>query len=202
MEQSSDCSNRSDAVLVPIEDSEVNQVKPIHSHLKGPQDGVNRPNLGTRVVHSGSIYFQCLNDQPVGLDIRYSRSVVSEEQPYGPRRNIKAISEWKSLDLGWYADKPQEIGTIVLINQEGRFSQTIPTEQEKYEASLKVLELGVRISLLAATDLNHIPIARINPSSDGYTLHSWLIDPVDPSQLRIRCSNHKEVLYTLIIYPK
>lgn len=165
---------------------------------KGMQ--VTRPNLGARLVRTGGIYFAALNEEGTNLELQFSRPVLSEEQPFGPRKHIIATEEWQPLNLAWFAEHPQQIGTIVITNEEGQFKQTIPTEEERAEAAAKVIEIGTG-RRNPYNELNYQSFAEVRPSGDTYSLQSFSIDPVDATQLGIRCRKG-QAKYSLTIFPK
>ena len=112
------------------------------------------------------------------FDSSFKRSVNNDEQVYGPR-TIEVSEQWQQLDLGWfteevhgYSNLKSPIGVIILANEEGKFTQRMPTEEMKREAQAKVIEISFN-SL--SPDL-HIPATE-----------SARISPLDPCNVKVRC---------------
>lgn len=75
---------------------------------------------------------------PFVSDSRFSRELGSFEQVY-ERKHLQAIEEWKRLDLGWI----KSCGMLILQNEEGRFLQRNPSEEEQVRFRSKVLEVCI-----------------------------------------------------------
>lgn len=139
-----------------------------------------------RLVSVSTVYHQLLPGQPTGQQRQWSRPLASDQQPYGPR-TLTVGEEWMPLDCGWVTD----VGYVVIQNEEGKFTQTIPTEEEREAAAGKVLE--VAFPGWNANDPIH---------------HRWLVPPGETfsgtpslaSCLRIR-SRSGPCRYTLTVYP-
>jgi hypothetical protein len=85
------------------------------------------------------VYFQRAGQETTDFETVSSRQLsnLEEEEPY--YRQTKATETWKPIDCGWFKDK--SIGMIVIRNDEGKFRQTIPTEEEAVEARKRILEV-------------------------------------------------------------
>ena len=85
------------------------------------------------------IYHQPAGEEPTAYHHSFVRKLSVQEQPYS--RKIKVGEGWQPLDLGWFADKPDAIGMVQIINDEGHFLQTQPTDEERAAAAAKVIEM-------------------------------------------------------------
>lgn len=180
----------------PIEETKVHTIQPLSRYLQQ-----TLPKLGSRIVIIRTIQFAERDGQPISQELNSRREVISSMQPYGPRRSIEVGEKWESLDLGWFRldNKLHEIGELAITNQEGKFTQIIPTPQEKQEALLKVLELGIKSDF----DPSQSPtsFALIPASQDGFTLQHHEFIPSDPKQVMIRC-RMGIAKYSITVYPK
>ena len=131
-----------------------------------------------------TIYHQSWGEGPTSVNSAFTRELSIQEQPYS--RKIKIGETWQPLDLGWFSDRPNDVGMIQLVNEEGHFEQTQPTDEERAEAAAKVIELN----FLALTN-------------------SWLILPREsfrgcpslPGGVRIRCRSGV-ARATINVYPR
>lgn len=106
-----------------------------------------RPNLSRRPTNSSkgpgstltivqNIYHQQEGMQPIHVESRISRKLSSDEQPYV--RQLKVGEIWTPLETGWLG----ECSILVIKNNEGRFTDKLPTPEQVEEAESKVLEIG------------------------------------------------------------
>ena len=93
--------------------------------------------MHARLVTVGTVYHQRPGRQPAQVGIRWVRQMASDEQPVS--REIVIGEAWQPIEAGWLKD----VGYLVLANEEGKWTQTIPTEQEKIAAAGKVVEVGM-----------------------------------------------------------
>lgn len=137
-----------------------------------------------RITVVEMVYHQHYGDSPTSLEHRYTRWLDSDEQVF--TRRSKAIESWEPVDYGWI--DPHKCGLLVLTNQEGNFTRTNPTDEEREEAAAKVIEL-------AYETLNGI-------SPPWYVLpgESMRAHPSNLDQLMIRSQSGK-ARYTLNLYP-
>ena len=89
------------------------------------------------------IYHQPAGEEPTAYHHSFVRKLTVQEQPYS--RKIKVGEGWQPLDLGWFADKPDAVGMVQVVNNEGRFTQTQPTDEERVAAAAKVICLVSRV---------------------------------------------------------
>lgn len=129
-----------------------------------------------------TIYHQAPDAQPISFDHRYGHIVAADEQPYS--RKLKAGSDWTALDCGWL----QKASVLQVVNEEGRFPQTVPTDEERIATAAKVVELGC-----GTADGVHC-FALVHPG------HSARFEPADVKSLHVRCRSG-EVRLTVNVLP-
>lgn len=171
---------------------------PLHERIR-----LQPPKVPARLTVIRTIQFGGMSRQTTAQELHSQREVISAIQPYGPRFDIEVGEQWQFLDLGWFRgdNKLDEVGDVTITNQEGKFTQTIPTPQEKQEALGKVLELGIRGNDGIYGDVDIVPFALIPASQDGFTLQHHHTIFSDPGEVMIRC--HKGTArYTVCVYPK
>ena len=125
-----------------------------------------------------TVYYQRGAEPGLIAEARFSRMVVTDEQPYC--RRFCADEEWRPLDLGWLADP----GLLVLENREGRF-QANPSAEERAEVESRVLELAV----------GGVPFLAVRP---GETAR---FEPVAAAGLQVRCRRGRAQAY-LVVLPR
>lgn len=99
------------------------------------------------IIQQGTLTFTAMiyhrespRDEATCNDLRFVKLLQTQEQPY-TRKKISVGENWTPLDYGYLNGLP--ISMILIRNEEGKNLQTIPTEQEKLDLSLKALELAV-----------------------------------------------------------
>lgn len=118
------------------------------------------------------IAYQPLVKTPENLSPEsYTHNLYSDEQIW--RREFKVGPEWMPLPLGWLEGQP--ISLIILHNNEGRFTQLIPTPEERADAMARIVEVGV----------GETPFTVVRP------LQSRDFEPVGPINVRCRTSSAK-----------
>lgn len=117
-----------------------------------------------------------------GSTVSYSCLLSSREQTYS--RQTRATIQSRQLDLGWFGDRPHEVGEIVVRNDEGRFERN-PTEEQ----SRDLLTQSVMLSC------GGVPFAEVFPG------RSVRFMPIDPGSLTVQ-SRSGEVEYTLYVFPR
>jgi len=96
------------------------------------------PLAKDRLVVVETIYYQPVEANPITLlgdTSRYSRELLSSEQPY--ERHKVAKENWEKLDKGWI----NNCGLFILRNDEGKFSYN-PTPVQILEASGRIIEIS------------------------------------------------------------
>lgn len=121
------------------------------------------------------------NDQPISIESKFYARIISNEQPY--IRKCVAKSEPKPIDYGWI-DKPS---WIVIVNNEGRFTQVQPTIQEREESAKRVLYLWTGMMMAFCSLL------------PGESLRIRLCSQ---SKLLVSGPLHHEVRYTVHVFPQ
>ena len=80
-----------------------------------PREGTRyepREGIPSRIVVVEMVYFQAPGESPLGVGSRYSRKLLTEEQPC--ERRLKATDSWQELDRAWL----EQVSTVVISNQE------------------------------------------------------------------------------------
>lgn len=138
-----------------------------------------------RITVVETVAHQAVGGRPYGYQVAFDRLVETNEQPY-ERTGAKAVvgEEWVPLDCGWI----ESPGMIVLKNEEGRFTQTIPTSEEKDAAFTRVIEIGVESRGI------------VEAFAETPATETSRFKPLNISKIRIRC-RHGEAHFTLIAFP-
>lgn len=143
---------------------------------RGQIDSVPRvvrdPITSNRLAVVENVYFHPVDDDAIQIESVYNRFIKSDELPYSRTTNVDG--EWKQLEPGWV----QEASLLIVRNLEGRFTQTIPTPEERKEAEAKVLVLAVSLQTSKEPTM---PIAVLLPGE------SLRYTPWDCTKLWIRC---------------
>jgi hypothetical protein len=139
--------------------------------------------MRSRLIVVEHIYHQAINEQPVGVEARYTRHLMTNEQPY--RRKITVREDWQPLDHGWLG-----ACSALHIKNEAAQYQMVPTPEEQREDDARIVELA----------------SGTNPVETG---NSWLIlpgetfrgQPKNLMQLYLRCQRGTATCW-LMIFPK
>ena len=153
--------------------------KPIDVERLEPLDApreVDRLTIILSLIHDHQ------QDQPVSVAIRGSSLLSTTEQTW--QRRVKIGKDWTPLDIGWFRDS-ENAGLIVLENLEGRSPARLPSEEERQEIALRVVEVQ---------------------HADG---GPWLLTPgyplvglpARPSKVYLRCQ-HGEATVKITVFPK
>lgn len=141
-----------------------------------------------RITVVERVYHQRFGEQPVQMESRFGRELSDGEQPYiRTGVNCKATEKWGLIDSGWI----RTAGMIIIVNEEGKFRQIKPTEEEREESNKKILEVAYLCSGVLASN-NHrwfvLP---------GESMRAC---PSDIKSLGIRCQSG-EAKFTICVYP-
>lgn len=101
--------------------------------VPGPQQ--DRLTITQRVHH------EHLGDPPQSLECMFSRALKVSDECYVTRR-MKPRLDWQPLDLGFYAECPQNIGMICIQNLTGWAQAVNPTESEQQELDRSIVEVA------------------------------------------------------------
>lgn len=93
--------------------------------------------MAAKLIVVEQVYHQNDGDEPAAYESRWCRILLTDEQPYGPRK-VKVDREWRLLDTGWLNDA----SLLGLSNEEGKHLQANPTAAEADLSSRKVVELS------------------------------------------------------------
>jgi hypothetical protein len=133
-----------------------------------------------RVTVVDKIYYQQHGDQPIVVDVAFSKDLKASEQPYV--RKTSADESWKPLDCGWI----DSVGIVHITNVNGAFPAVIPSEKEVEEARKKILEIRYQDS----------ECCFLIPPGECIRL-----SPSHAAQLRIR-SRHGTTKYVIRVFSK
>lgn len=130
-----------------------------------------------RILVVESVYFQPANASPVGVESRFGRELISDDEPYERRQPVGR--EWAALDSGWLKDS-----AMAVLSNPAPVWQRIPTPEQLAEAMAKVVEVIFLRPAEHPNCYNMAPpsgvvippgeSARLRPSSLGST---WLRCP-------------------------
>jgi hypothetical protein len=104
-----------------------------------------------RMTVRDMVYHQNPGDQPTLAETAFTVDLTTQEQPY--RRPQVATQRWSPVDFGYLT----EASHVVIENREGRFTQRVPTPEQREAAEAKVLE----IAFFAGIDMHERPAACI-----------------------------------------
>ncbi len=136
------------------------------------------PPTTNRLTVAGSVYHLVIGQNPTSIQLAMSRSLQGDEEAFS--RNVRLETAWTPLPLGWFLDKPEEAGVVVLSNEEGKRLQVQPTPEERAAIGARVVELGTEFT--TADGFKHVvPFARVRPGE------SLPLEPVDHALVRLRC---------------
>lgn len=93
-----------------------------------------------RLVVADVLYYQPAGGAPVSRESRFSRWLddAAGDGVY-VRPRATALEEWQPLDTGWV----RECAQLLLENLEGKFTQLVPTQEEREAAARLVIQLGI-----------------------------------------------------------
>lgn len=142
-----------------------------------PQDFVVHPSpWAARVTVVEKVYHESQQDPCREVaDHSYSVHLRTDEQPWGPRRQVVG-GEWIELDLGYLAGKP--VSELVVENLEGTFLHVRPSEAELAETAKRTVEL-------VSNNCDMDPFAVVRPG------RSARFEPVGRVYARCMCGEAK-----------
>lgn len=82
------------------------------------------------------VCFHAYDGQPIQQETKFFKKIASDEEPY--KRKIRIGEDWEPLDCGWV----KEAGVLVLANEEGKYLQANPTEDEQAALDAKIVEVS------------------------------------------------------------
>lgn len=146
-----------------------------------------------RLVVKPTVYHQLAARQPVQAELpTVVRQLTTDEQPWS--RDFTVGTAWQSLRGCWFIEESKPTSLVVLSNREGRFTQTVPTVEERALAqSLTVLVLLAppREEIKAPRDSFSCEAEHftVNPHPPLLLVPGGLLvlEPADLKGLRLRC---------------
>lgn len=124
--------------------------------------------MKARITVVETVVHQRPDEQPIGVDTRFSRALNTMEQVYVRQQPVD--SGWRKLDTGWLT----AAGMLVVVNPRPRY-ETIQTEEVQTTDNAKVIELGMW------------PTPDICTFARVHVGESARFQPVDLLAVRIRC---------------
>jgi len=88
-----------------------------------------------------TIYHRPLGEDATAVETKLSRNLSIDEQVF--ERRCRVSESMEALDLGWFSSKPEAISYIRIANDEGKFLQVHPTDDQREESAAKLLILSV-----------------------------------------------------------
>ncbi len=147
------------------------------------------PSTKSTVNILSTVYHRNPGENPITLETNMRHELVSDEQPY--QRRCRVGEEWEPLDFGWLAPKdgPLDVGSIHIVNEEGKFLQKQPTPEQRAKTEAKILEIRV------TPDNCCWGYFLIAPGQPFYNY------PTQPKDLQIRCQKGI-ARFTITVFPK
>lgn len=134
-----------------------------------------------RLTVVDTVYYQSQEMPAISAESRFSRLLETlEEQPYV--RRMKVSEEWAPLDCGWL----NECSMLMLVNEEGRGLDKIPTQEEQKLINKRIIEVR-----FGSEDVEWL----IPP---GESLRGY---PINPKLMWIRCQTGQAKL-TINLFPR
>lgn len=146
--------------------------------------------LKPRITVLETLYHQgVLGEKPTTVECQFERKLESDEQPY--QRRSKVGEDPQPLDVGWI----EEVGEIHIQNEEGRFLQRQPTDEEKVEIAKKILWLGLKAKPNITPINKFKSLLKIAPGEairlPVLDFKEWLI-----------CSHSGTTRFTITVFPR
>lgn len=95
------------------------------------------PVIQDRVTVVETVYHAPAGRSPTPIESRFERKLETDEQLY--QRYMKVGEKWTPLDCGWLGEN---VGMLLIHNEEGLNLFTIPTEEELAAINARVVELS------------------------------------------------------------
>ena len=122
-----------------------------------PSDIPLREPRNGRLTVVGSVSHQIPGRQPTHTPLRYCSALTTAEQPF-IRQGI-ASKEWRKIETGWIKGAAS---LLLLSNDEGIFSQKVPTEEERERVNKLTIELGILpLGMLSLHDITSIATVKV-----------------------------------------
>lgn len=149
------------------------------------------PPLPDRITVSGNVSLQSVGNEPVQISLNFERLLETQEQVF--QRRLTATGEWNPLipERCWI--QGDEVGMIVVRNDEGRHPQVQLSQEQKDELkSRRVLEIALGYGAIEDSRRNYLQIG----AKECYPILATL-----PGLLRVR-ARAGEVRYTVFVFPR
>lgn len=164
-------------------ESEREDLPPLEAMRELELGSVIKPPFRDRMTVVEKVYHQPKDGEASCFETVFEQFLDSDESPYS--RRTKVSEEWQELKYGWLTDDERPVGMVCVRNEEGRYLQRNPSDEERQVMSAKVLEIGT----------HDLAIHQVLP---GQTAR---FTPVPEVPLYIRCRDG-ECSYTLFAVPR
>jgi hypothetical protein len=94
--------------------------------------------MANRLTVTEGIYHMGHDVPTSGTYATFSRQLEGNDQPY--IRRLTVGRDWQPVDFGWIGER---VGMLSISNEEGKFLQRNPTEEEKKALAAMVIEVTV-----------------------------------------------------------
>ena len=92
-----------------------------------------------RLTVRETVYHHPFGHNPQVIETRFSHELETTEQLY--ERHLQVTKEWQPLDCGWLEDN---VGMLIIQNDEGQFLYVNPTDEEREAAAKKTVEVSYK----------------------------------------------------------
>lgn len=93
-----------------------------------------------RMTVQQTLSHEHFGEQPTQVTSTYSRLLKNKEQPY--KRRMVIGPTWQAIDLGWFTDNPNDVGTVIIENGEGLGYVEQPSPEEREAADKRIIEIS------------------------------------------------------------
>lgn len=98
--------------------------------------------MSGRINYIGQIvHYSDDTQQPVDFPNCFTRILKSDDARF-IRPDLKVGEEWKEVNTGWVED----VGLLVIVNNEGKFLKVNPTAEEQKAISERVVEITCNVA--------------------------------------------------------
>ena len=138
-----------------------------------------------RITVAGSIYHQSTDGEPVQVSLKFERLLETREQVF--HRRLKVGENWTPLipERCWL--QKNQVGMIVVRNDEGRYASAQLSQGQQTQLKHKVLEIAL------GSDESSVLLV---PPKESQPLTA-----VFPERLRLR-SRSEGIRYTIFVFPR
>lgn len=129
-----------------------------------------------RLTAQFALHHEHLGEHPTSIVLNYAEMLETMEQPY--QRRMVIPPTWTKIDLGWYADKLDKVGTVAIENKAsccGGDSTVQPTPEQLEEVKRQIVLVS-----FADAPADAKPCLKIRPQ------RHLVCEPTDVQQLWVK----------------